>query len=1111
MILNKIQTQITDEFVKKLDSYVKEELFDSIDRIEFIKQLISPHRKYAKDKKRWDRPYSKNRIEDPNGKIAVDMENPHILEDMDFFKPSAIYFEKHGVYTNHYPSKHPNSEFKKFWNEEKRRCKEGYVRPYDGEWITGYNYYYWNYSPIMIAEAKHKDDLTAVELDDLASDFDTITADRIEGFPHIWDMDYFYYHYLEQTEQNGKYGAVLKTRGRGYSFKGGSLLGRNYNFYPISKSWAFASDKGDLLDDGLLSKAWDNLNFINEHTPWYKRRQEKNTDMHKRASYLDLKRNTSKGYKSEIIGLTTANKPEKARGKRGKCILLEEAGRYLNLLTVWSIARPSMEQGSLVFGLMVAFGTGGCLTAGNKVWNNKGDFVNIEDLNVEDGIIGYDQNDKRVSFETISYYQEPTFKECVLIRTNTGRTIECSLDHPLFTTICSRDSKKNNFFFKEAKDFTVGDKLAIADEVFIFGSKKMWNPYLIGLLIGDGSYPYNGGVTLSNADKDVQNYVKSNFKYNVLCSRPTKDNRTYQEISIKNIRSELRKLGIVNQTGLNKTLPKNVHQYSKKDIVELLAGFYDADGYVNIRKNKKRNTFIGEISLSSTSEDLLNEVRFLLQKFGIHGTMRKRLPRLNKTSKIKDVNPWFEFIIADTRSLLKFADNITLKVKNKQNRLLKIKKIFSNVNPHSIDEGVRLEKVSNIKYTGLQRVYNLTADNTNTYLGNGIITHNTTGAAFEGLEALFYTGGAYRVNMINNIFDKTRGQGQCAFYCGEYMNREGCYDENGNSDVIKALIEIFYSRLEVIKSNPDPKTIIQEKADRSITPQEAVMRTEGTIFPISDLKDYLSDIKPREDTFVSPHYVGRLSLKEGNVKWQLDHSTQPIRKFSFGSRKQADKTGALEIFKMPVLTNSGKIPHYRYIGGIDPYDDDTGTSLGSIFIFDLWTDTVVAEYTGRPKFANDFYEICRRLGIFYNATLNYENKNKGLFGYFSNKHSLHLLADNPQFLKDTDLSSNKESYGNKKKGTAPTKEVNALGRRLQRDWMLTDHETEEGTILKLQTIRSIAYLEEAIAWNPDGNFDRISSMGMVMILREEFTKYKDTMMNPSSNKTLAEDPFWKKN
>lgn len=1104
--VNKYQTSINEERLNSLHPYVKEELIDAINRIEFVQKLISPTRPYAKDLPRWNNPFSKNRKETPNGRIHPNYEEPHILENMDYFRAAAIHFEEHNRYTFAHPSKHPNSEYQKFWKEEERRCTEGLIREEDGEWITGYNYYYWNYSPIMLAIAKASEEEIPEEIDS----FEGVSGDRIEDFPKPWDMDYFYYHYLEEAEQSAKYGTVLKTRGRGYSFKGGSLLGRNFNFFKRSKSWAFASDKGDLTEDGLLSKAWDNLDYINEFTAWKKRRSEKNTMMHKRASYLDLDKQIYKGYKSEIMGITTQNKPEKARGKRGKVILLEEAGRYLDLLKVWGIARPSMEQGSITFGLMIAFGTGGCLTGNNKVWTIDGNLINIKDIKKENGIVGFDVNANKISKEPISYWQPPMFKECLRITTNTRRTIECSLEHPLLKITQNKNTRKLNIIsFEKAEDLNVNEYIAIADEVSIFGNLKMWNPRLIGLLIGDGSYSYNNGVSFSNCDKEVLEYVEDNFDTKVRLSRLTKENKVYKELGILGIRPELRKLGIINQTLKNKTLPENTHLYSKEDLQELIAGFYDADGYVNIRTNKKRNTPIAEISLSSCSEELLNEVRFVLQKFGVHGRIRERLPNLHKKGKIQDKNAWYELVVADKVSLIRFVDNFKLLCKHKQEKLIQIRDVYKSIKKHSKLEGVRREKIISIESVGVKRVYNLTADKTNTYLGNGIITHNTQGAAFEGLEKLFYEGGGFRVHMKKNVFDKTSGEGMCAFYCGEYMNREFCYDKDGNSDVTKALIEVFYSRLEVLNSTTESTAIVQEKADRSITPQEAVMRTEGTIFPISDLKDYLAEIKPREDRFVSAHFIGRLGIVSGMVDFIYDKNQLPLRNFPANAKK--DKSGAIEIYAHPKKVN-GEIQSRRYIIGVDPYDDDTGTSLGSAFVFDLFTDRIVAEYTGRPKFANDFYEIVRRLALYYNAVINYENNNKGLFGYFNTKNALHLLADNPRFLKDTDTSQSKETYGNKAKGTRANKEVNALGRRLQKDWMLSEAYTndEEG-LLNIHKIRSIAYIEELIAWNPDGNFDRVSAMGMVMIQREEMLKYLDTAKEEKTSTGLGEDNFWKNN
>src|SRR6056297_629000 len=132
--VNKFNTELTDELLEGLEKEVRNELFDIIDKVEFVKNLVSPNRKYTKDVEK-----------DEDGKITVDITNPHILEDTDYFRPLAIHFEKTGKYTDLFPNPSKASEYRKFWDEQRRRCKYGYVRESDGEWIPGSFYFFLNF------------------------------------------------------------------------------------------------------------------------------------------------------------------------------------------------------------------------------------------------------------------------------------------------------------------------------------------------------------------------------------------------------------------------------------------------------------------------------------------------------------------------------------------------------------------------------------------------------------------------------------------------------------------------------------------------------------------------------------------------------------------------------------------------------------------------------------------------------------------------------------------------------------------------------------------------------------------------------------------------------
>lgn len=730
--LNKYQTPITEELKKSLPKEVWEDLLEVLETVQFVKNLTAPEsiRGYAKDRPR-----------DSKGRIIVDVTNPHLIEDMDFFREKALFHEKNKCYTFLRSNPNPKSEYASFWREELRRWKDGLVRPSDGEWIPGFYYFYLNYCPIWLNEIVEDNGIKK-------------KAIRLRKFPKPWLGDYLWFHYYQQARDSGSHVKMLKTRGIGASFKFAATSPCNMYVERGLPNFHLASDKSFLEGDkGVFGKILDNLDWIASETPFPRMRMiNKISDMQVQLGYMD-EYGRRKGLKSSVFGISLKDNPDKARGVRGPLIHYEEDGLFKNLEKAWNVNRKAVEDGSNVYGVLAAAGTGG-----------------------------------------------------------------------------------------------------------------------------------------------------------------------------------------------------------------------------------------------------------------------------------------------------------------------------------------------------------------------------TVGADFEGSEKLFRNPLAYNIYGIPNVFDKNSdGKVVCGFFWPCYLNRANCYDEDiGESNVIKALIEVLQDRFLVKYSSSDPMAITQKKAEEPITPAEAVMRTEGTLFPVSDLKEYHADITMLGIKFYQSHYVGDLIISGDEIKWESTDKT-PLRSYQTSGNVE----GAIEIFELPKKGSDGKPIRGRYILGADPIDDDTGTSLASIFVLDLFTDMLVAEYTGRPKFANDYYETCRRLTLFYNGELLYENNKKGLFTYFQQKGAISLLSPNPQMLKDQHMIKG-GNYGNKAVGFHATKEINVYARRLQRDWMLTlahpsyQEMDEEGNLttskLNLQFIRSIAYLEEAIAWNADGNFDRVSAVGALMLLREEKKQFLDNIKSENSNSTsLAVDNYFTEN
>lgn len=335
------------------------------------------------------------------------------------FTVSAQHFKEFNCYTRHPVNLSPSSQWYKFWVEEGRRCLWGYNIGRD--WIPGYFYWYLNYFQIeksvkvdleekesrftlpetalqysLFEKGKKDKDEFALSIP-TEEEYYNIQAERVTSFPDYWDSDYDFFHYLEEAEQSGEHAIVLKTRGRGYSFKGASMLNRNFYLIPRSKSYAFAAEKEYLTSDGLLTKAWDGMGHIETNTPWGKRKSKVDTMMHKRASYMKLHNGimSELGFGSEIIGVTFKNNVDKGRGKRGKLIIWEELGAFINSLISWNIMLKSMSQGRLTHGLSVGFGTGGTdieyLMGLEQLWSRGGGYKVHLIPNIFEPELGYDK------------------------------------------------------------------------------------------------------------------------------------------------------------------------------------------------------------------------------------------------------------------------------------------------------------------------------------------------------------------------------------------------------------------------------------------------------------------------------------------------------------------------------------------------------------------------------------------------------------------------------------------------------------------------------------------------------------------------------------------------
>ena len=400
-------------------------------------------------------------------------------------------------------------------------------------------------------------------------------------------------------------------------------------------------------------------------------------------------------------------------------------------------------------------------------------------------------------------------------------------------------------------------------------------------------------------------------------------------------------------------------------------------------------------------------------------------------------------------------------------------------------------------------------------------TANNKEANFQSAKTLLYATESYNIESLKNVYDK-KGQGRdtFGFFFPSYINRAGCYNKDGISDVVKALLQVLMNRYKA-KYGADPTSVLRVIAEDPITPAEAIIKVKDAYFPVAALNERAQQL----DT--NPHiyddiYVGELFFNNSNQVEFRPTGDIPIRKFPVDN----DTKGALEIYAMPEKDSTGTVFDNRYILGYDPTNNDQAEShsLASVFVFDLFTDRIVAEFTGRTEFADDMHEIVRKLCLFYNGKVLYESNIKGCYSYMEKVHSTYLLADTPQYLRDKQIIKY-SGFGSSAKGVSATAPVNNFANRLIKDWfnkLVPIERTDENgnkeiiQIPSLYLLKTRALIEEAIQFNPEINVDRIRALGMVMLYREEYIiLYGNNLNRESREKVRKDDPsndlFFKRN
>ena len=349
---------------------------------------------------------------------------------------------------------------------------------------------------------------------------------------------------------------------------------------------------------------------------------------------------------------------------------------------------------------------------------------------------------------------------------------------------------------------------------------------------------------------------------------------------------------------------------------------------------------------------------------------------------------------------------------------------------------------------------------------------------------MFYNPGAYKLMAFKNIWDKDAGDSKCGFFHPVYWNMEGYYDDQGNSDREGATEYELGRRKEIMAESSDSKAVNDHAQEFPVMPSEAFLMVSNNDFPIVELRNRLNlVVREKLQTIKGQAVELYMEGDDVKVKPDLQGKLEPI--FHMNPKTKNIKSCPV-IYEYPV----DNAPRGLYKIGYDPYRQDEGTSLASVIVykgnnkFSYTRDTIVAEYTGRPKTTDECNRIVLMLAILYNAEVMYENEVPEVKSYFANKKKLQYLAAQP----DGVISKNiKNSRVNRVYGIHMNVKLKDAGEKYIKRWLLEERDIDEegNVILNLDTICSIGLLEELIAYNRKGNFDRVMSFMTLMFALEE--------------------------
>lgn len=252
----------------------------------------------------------------------------------------------------------------------------------------------------------------------------------------------------------------------------------------------------------------------------------------------------------------------------------------------------------------------------SKVLTPKG-FVQMSDVTVGMQVCGTDG-----SIQTVTGIFPKGEKEIYEVEFANKGVVECCEDH-LWTVFFGNNQISTKTTKEIAADYVKYSGKALSYKYYTPRTKVEFqnnktemplDPYLVGVLLGDGSLLDSGSIELSLGFKKEHILDKLIVPQGIRLNISRVEDKNYLRIKFsgedkngRSLRDHLRSIGLANTGSHTKFIPKSYLYSSIENRQQLLQGLLDTDGYTNSR---------GHFEFSTISNELAQDFKTLVNSLG---------------------------------------------------------------------------------------------------------------------------------------------------------------------------------------------------------------------------------------------------------------------------------------------------------------------------------------------------------------------------------------------------------------------------------------------------------------------------------------------------------------